>query len=875
MKLFFFLTVVILNFSVFGQSDNQDRLPKSDSYHKKARKHPRPILIAFDETGQMIHFPKQVIRPDDQVVFAVKVSSSYFRAQANIIYERMDSVLRFFKNIVDNQRILWALFAPDSAMINIWLEDITNYGYFKQKVLTAYPRYTEPQNSNDQGIKEKPGDSSNNNSNTGHLPKTEDIRYYPYAYDSLNKLMASIQSLRYFPVYDYFKSVLYEQFSIKIFTVSNLLSDELFLKPYLKNKHPDKNDCFWWYSDTLTVSELIGRHCNDCGKDLRFSLIIHDPWKNTVINWYNRHFVECSTNGTDLIRTVNYLQRSSSQFGRIVEIQKHYDSTWDSNIWMESINEIATKTSYDSAKRESLLDTVKKPPTNLHIKTLNDKDSINPAQYVEAIRKIPCWLLYWLWYNNGYLVINPLPVLKPDVIKLKNDSIQQLNSEIQREKLKKNFLDSARVHLTPSISMNRLDTFDMILDDLDVISTRIRNDSVKIKTINGSLKLNNDAKTFSLADRRAYVGLLPVYGSPNYWNRRWLFPRELWVQKQFSYSAALNRIHPVYRNIREREAVTELPENEHALIVVHNIPQGTKVNVSQTLTSFDDMEEFTKLVQQLLKSVDSSGLLQAALAPGLSNVTNFIKSLLRTSALDSSRENIKKKVGIVMYNYPGIDPMTLDYLNASIKKSPVLFDTNMIVVSNLQKGVDTAHGYATNIYPVIDSIAPYKVNIAIIIDSIKAKSNLNVGALRRFQLAAGFAIVRNPVQQTSIDTSGNGFKTSSSGNNASTIAGVKFYLARSYLRDGNIWPRYPLRRFSLLLAVSLPKILNNFYIGGGYDVVPGLTFTMGDNIYRQNFYQVQNARIVNSSTRYRSAGLYFGVTVNPLIFVQLVKTFFN
>jgi hypothetical protein len=168
------------------------------------------------------------------------------------------------------------------------------------------------------------------------------------------------------------------------------------------------------------------------------------------------------------------------------------------------------------------------------------------------------------------------------------------------------------------------------------------------------------------------------------------------------------------------------------------------------------------------------------------------------------------------------------------------------------------------------------VNTTLLIDSVKAKCSLKVGALRRMQLAGGFAVVHNPVSQTAIDTTGNGFRTSSSSSNVSSaILGVKLYPFKTYLRDGSFIPRYPFRRLSVLLAFSIPKPLNNFYVGGGYDVVPGLTFTMGWNIYKQNYYQVQNARIINSTTRYANGGAYYGVTVNPIILVQFVKLFFN
>jgi hypothetical protein len=68
--------------------------------------------------------------------------------------------------------------------------------------------------------------------------------------------------------------------------------------------------------------------------------------------------------------------------------------------------------------------------------------------------------------------------------------------------------------------------------------------------------------------------------------------------------------------------------------------------------------------------------------------------------------------------------------------------------------------------------------------------------------------------------------------------------------------------------------LNNFYVGGGYDVIPGLSVLAGNNYYLRTFNEIQNNQIINTTKSYRSGGFVYGVTVNPILFAQFIKTFF-
>ncbi|WP_133994808.1 hypothetical protein [Dinghuibacter silviterrae] len=780
---------------------------------KKAKKKPRPVSIEFDETGRIIRFPSPAFNGYDRVVFSVRISRSFFAGEVNPFLDKMDSVYRFFKGNPENQKILWSLFNGNADTTSKWLSDLDDYRSASQALSKNYYNLHQYDPSLNQG-------------------------FFHYA-----------DNLSFFPLSLYFKELLYKQFSVKI-SAGNDSIKEFFLRPDVAHAWTGKEDCYWWRSETMALDTIFSKDCH-CQDEFNISLIYHDPWKSMLINWYNQQFSRCDTSLAKgdtlkwgLAKKLKYLQDGNANIGSLLKTQKRLDSlglTKSDDKAQQGLRKLAEK---DTAVRKLLL-------------------------YVYTLRTMQYWLLHWIWYNGQYLVVNPVPSHTSAWTVRQKDSLKTLNKALVDAGEEKGFLDTARVHMRPVFA--EYDTLKMVINARDVMIDSIDRIKERIGVFDKMLKQDSLSKRIVFADQQFYhldQPLLPLV--------KGLLPRKVYLLRQFSLSRDKRYIFPVYQGARNKEASNEMPENGTLWVALHNIPQGAKVSVSQVMTSFNDMEEFTKQVQDLLKGLDSSGIFQTALAKGLSSFTNFTKSLASFNAIDTDKENAARDSGQAHSNSLALPAPAVAYLEKSADMSPVKFDTDMMVVQSVRASLDTARGFLTKSFPgTIDTTGAYQINLSLSIDSIKGKGIIHVGGLHRIQLAAGIAFVGKGVEQTSVDTSGNGFRTSSSTNNAQTIIGIKIYPAKTYLRDGSLWPRYPLRRFSVLFAVSVPKALNNFYVGGGYDLVPGLTFTMGDNIYKQNFYQVRNAQIVNSATRYRSAGLYYGVTVNPILFVQFVKLFFN
>jgi len=84
-----------------------------------------------------------------------------------------------------------------------------------------------------------------------------------------------------------------------------------------------------------------------------------------------------------------------------------------------------------------------------------------------------------------------------------------------------------------------------------------------------------------------------------------------------------------------------------------------------------------------------------------------------------------------------------------------------------------------------------------------------------------------------------------------------------------------LRRLNIFGGFDLLHPLDNFYLGGGYDIVPGLSFSIGANFYLQENNKIENNVVTDTYRSYKLSGPYYGITVNPELLVQFVKLFFQ
>lgn len=494
------------------------------------------------------------------------------------------------------------------------------------------------------------------------------------------------------------------------------------------------------------------------------------------------------------------------------------------------------------------------------LKTLETADSLE--QVNDALGKlVPLqrWFINWFWFNEGLLQLDPFNTVPAAGRKsiAKQIVTKETNITFLQEKLV--FLDSVIISLTKTRSN---------LSELDLVQQEKRNINEQIAQLTSEkIDLQNLLRPDPLLVRlsskiMAYQGRVELSASLTDLKNRRINPH-----KQFD---AFKGFRPIPLNFFQRRKIAEIPENERLHISVHNVLSTVAIKVDENRVVFNDQEEFTTLVSEQLAKIDFSSLS----LPIIRNLEDFVKSF----GLGEVKNPILK--GADIHNNDCIKKLNVVAQNAlkEIDNKVVTFPPDN---SFFKQIAIIGPVFRTHLAPMTEFEAPFRNNITIkavypkdvIVDA--AKTYVKVGKLRFFQFMAGVAVMKEPVSNTRIDTVGGGFRVSSSNNAAKAIFGFKLYPFKNYNRDHGIIPRYPLRRFSLFAGAELLRPLDNFYVGGAYDLIPGLAFSMGTNINLQTTYQVQNNAILNTSRKYQQSGIYYAVTVNPVLFIQFVKLFFK
>ncbi len=229
------------------------------------------------------------------------------------------------------------------------------------------------------------------------------------------------------------------------------------------------------------------------------------------------------------------------------------------------------------------------------------------------------------------------------------------------------------------------------------------------------------------------------------------------------------------------------------------------------------------------------------------------------------------------------DTCYLNYLNAlnQLNKAPVFIDEALEIRN------DTTPIYRTDKYPLRDSIAPYKNEYTLksflkkgeelVLQYVIDNSFIRTGKFRYLQTAAGIAYTPNGGSITSVDTTNGGFKISRDEDRFRLIGGLRWYPAGLYnLKNPQsiVRERRWVHRLSLMAAVGVPKPLENIYLGGGFDLVPGLNICAGVHFQQQNKFTIVNNQVLDKSVSYRGKAFY-SLTVDPALLINAITTLFK
>lgn len=455
------------------------------------------------------------------------------------------------------------------------------------------------------------------------------------------------------------------------------------------------------------------------------------------------------------------------------------------------------------------------------------------------------WFMDWFWLSKGQFVLDPFRQISKTKVSDATCRASMLDSTIGMLRERLAFNDSVKRHVP--FKEWREDQFKRVQSKGADIQAEIKSDSLERVAL---LKAVN-------ASDPASLGVGTIINQVDVYLSRGNLVRP---QKQFD---AASRLSNAWARERRQQRVSEIPQTERLFVVVYNIDSSASVKLTEKPGAFDDQADFTK---------NGVNALNFSVSGSASQVTGIVNNLQSFRLLGN---NIPPGSAP-----PGGDDMArvvqmLKSLRDDYQAGNITFPLNADLFA---RQTYTAPLFATFARPMTLLSAPYSDSFSIrqVIkkDTMTTLSFVNVGKLRHFQLAAGLAFLTQPATITTIDTSGGGFKVKTASSTAAAVLGIKFYPIRSFNRDNGIIPRYPLRHLSVFGGFNMLHPLNDFYAGFGYDIVPGLSFILGKNYYVKTAYQVQNNQIINSERVFHTGNSFFAVTVDPVLFFTIVKSFF-
>ncbi len=479
-----------------------------------------------------------------------------------------------------------------------------------------------------------------------------------------------------------------------------------------------------------------------------------------------------------------------------------------------------------------------------------------------GLKDVKPWFINWFWYTHGEFTVDPFQVMNKNGITALQGSIKKIDRDLTLLRQQKTFMDSVLTKVPFSF-------FSFYLFKLAQVHTQTIADSINTLTE----KRKTAEKALS-----ARSPLFPATQPRLLLNQANIILSEAkQVRPQIQFNAARKYRSVVYSK-RQAHRVSELPDNEQGYLMVHNLDSSIQFKIDQQRMPFKDDEEFTQVVAEQIDKILNAGVTSGPTG----NLQQFFKELFPTVNPAAFKGAAGETIPFVTL----CDQVDLAPAHGKIKKLADAFAANQLTMfykaTPFTEDDPTAPRFRTHTEMIkFNTDSPFKDSVsATQITGGKSSqafaTNVNVGKLRFVQIAFGIVVSSNPVNTTAIDTTGGGFRVSSSDNRAKAVAGFKLYPFQSYNRDRWLLPRYPLHRFSVFGGFEILHPLDNFYAGGAYDIVPGLAFSAGKNFYLQTSRRIENNTVTETHRSYEQAkGLYFSVVVNPVIFIKFTTLFFK
>lgn len=554
------------------------------------------------------------------------------------------------------------------------------------------------------------------------------------------------------------------------------------------------------------------------GRKLNFTLKSVDPFKALLLNWHNK--------------TERYL---------------------DKNLLCGLKQKLDNDKSLDSAIKASeqkSIDTAQKKDINtLYIiyKNLVSYDNLW-SKYSQICR----YLREWYWYSGGNFSLNYIDLIHEDEITQIQKELKPLQEEEKRLKAQVSKIES--IINCIECRENGLDTLKRMQDSFAVKSAALTEVQNKGKELKSSLeKFLKETNNFKSVSRVLHDVNLPVQAVSR-------------KQSIIYHDASVDL--EIKRQCKSRLNDNVLPDNYDVYfgLINCNKPEG-EFTITEVQEIFNDSAAFTRELSSAIKPLAAAAIALNPYAKGM--------SLLLDESFGSfgTKKHEKKEGG----GEPDKYSLMLDALAYKIWRIKLLqkmleeYCQKPTPKELEEKAADTS--YYTYAIKAKKWAAPYTNNYTINRDGKPiANEQYSIGRQKLIALGAGIFFNTRSARQQTIDTTGNSFNINNSDSRAKFVVGLKIYPWKAFEAEGSIYPRFPLKRLHLFTGFEITKPLENLYGGIGYDIVPGLEISGGVHVYRRDAYSLRNGQVIDKTNTYKASGAYWGVTIDPLVLVEVLKT---
>ncbi len=156
----------------------------------------------------------------------------------------------------------------------------------------------------------------------------------------------------------------------------------------------------------------------------------------------------------------------------------------------------------------------------------------------------------------------------------------------------------------------------------------------------------------------------------------------------------------------------------------------------------------------------------------------------------------------------------------------------------------------------------------------------------RFWYGVGLAYVPSPRYTSEYDITTKAFKENPEPQQLDIVVGMKWYpckMNQMHTRERARYTAYEKKyqlprgnalqnRFSVFFGLGVRyKFLRNYFLGAGYDIVPGLNINGGVNAYFQRRYEFENGQLKQSYDQLKMNRGYIAITTDVAVFSRFIK----